>query len=84
MSQDFYSQKWTDFIRKYDHFSIAEWLRKSQGLSHRAIALIGIYHNIEKFLTTSLVEGAIDECLFTDPKLIKMDEGFDQVCFYFT
>ncbi len=47
----------------------------------RAMELIGLYHNLEKFLHLSMVEGVIDECIFRDPhsSLIMLDDGFDQV-----
>ena len=69
---------WAQFLRKYDSYSLKDWLVK-QGISRGAIDMIGVFYNFEAFLDMSLVENTIDECVFHDPQLKKVEEGMDML-----
>ena len=47
-------------------------------VTHRDRELLGAFNNMDAFFRASLVECAVDMCLFSG-SLIKLDEGFDQI-----
>ena len=46
---------WKDFMAKYDRYSLKHWLAEYANVSDAAIAMGGIFYNIEPFLDNGLV-----------------------------
>ena len=56
---------WKDFLRKYDEYSLKNWLIKASNLSYSSVALTGIFNNIEPFSNSGLVEIILDDCVYS-------------------
>ena len=78
--QDFYNKDitWKAFVQKYDYYTVKSWLELHQEVSPQEMALISAFNNMDSFFGLSLVEAALDMCLFSG-SLVKIDEGFDQI-----
>lgn len=53
---------WKDFLAKYDHYSLKQWLIEYQNLTHSSVNMASLFLNIESMLERSLSEMTINQC----------------------
>ncbi len=52
---DFVTLSWEQLVRKYDRYSMKQWLTEKANMSEAGMALASIFYNIEPWLDNGLV-----------------------------
>ncbi|XP_041841768.1 L-amino-acid oxidase-like [Melanotaenia boesemani] len=72
-------------LRKYDHYSVQEYLKEVGGLSHEAIRMIGELLNEQNLMYTALTEMIYDQTEITDnTTFYEVIGGTDLIPTYFS
>lgn len=53
---------WKDFLAKYDHYSLKQWLVEYHNITKSSANMAALFLNIEALLERSLAEITIDQC----------------------
>jgi len=59
---DLQTLQWKDFLTKYDHYTLKQWLIEYQNATHSKVSMTSLLLNFESMLDRSLSEMTINEC----------------------
>ena len=78
--EDLETLHWKDFLSKYDHYSLKQWLVEYHNITKSSVNMIALFLNIEALLERSLAEIAIDQCDHGNSKVFdQIVGGFDKL-----
>ncbi len=71
---------WKDFLAKYDHYTLKQWLVEYHNITKSAVNMAVLFLNIEALLERSLAEITLDQCDHgTAKELDQIVGGFDKL-----